>query len=152
MTKLQAGDTAPEFTLTDQNGKSVALSDFKGKKILLYFYPKAMTPGCTTQACSIRDAKDELLGKGVVGIGISPDPYERLKRFEEKQGLNFTLLSDSDHKIAEAYGTWDKKSLYGKIVTGIVRSSFLIGEDGKIIDTWYKVRAKDTVLKAQEML
>ncbi len=152
MSKLQAGDSAPEFTLTDQNGKNVSLSDFKGKKVLLYFYPKAMTPGCTTQACSIRDAKEELLDKGVVGIGISPDPYERLKRFEEKQELNFTLLSDPDHKIAEAYGVWDTKSLYGKLVTGIIRSSFLIGEDGKIIATWYKVKAKDTVRNAQEML
>ena len=152
MAKLQAGDSAPEFILTDQNCNSVTLSEFRGKKVLLYFYPRAMTPGCTVQACSIRDAKEELLEQGVIGIGISPDPVARLKKFEGTQELNFVLLSDPDHKTAEDYGAWDTKSLYGKLITGIVRSSFLIGEDGKIIAAWYKISPQDTIPKVLESL
>ena len=152
MVKLKKGDKAPAFNLTDQDGQKVTLSDFKGKKLLLYFYPKANTGGCTKQAISIRDAKGELDRLGVAAVGISPDLPAAQKKFDTKQDLGFPLLSDPDHKVADFYGTWGEKSMYGKKYKGIIRSSFLIGQDGKIIDAWYKVSPKDTVPKALKAL
>ena len=147
MARLTEGDTAPVFELKDQQGKTVTLSQFQGKKVLVYFYPKADTPGCTTQACSLRDAKEELSGHGVVVIGISPDPEANQSKFDSKYGLGFALLSDEDHSTAEAYGAWGEKSMYGKKSMGIIRSSFLIDEQGKIAKTWYKISPKDTAPK-----
>ena len=152
MAHLNIGDPAPDFTLVEQEGKTVKLSDFKGKKLLLYFYPKADTPGCTKQACQIRDARTELAELGVAAVGISPDKPGAQKKFDGKYGLGFPLLSDSDHKAAQAYGAWGEKSMYGKKSMGIIRSSFLIDENGKIKGAWYKVKPEDTVPLAKEAL
>ncbi len=152
MAQLKLGDMAPDFELVDQNGKKVKLSDFKGRKLLLYFYPKANTPGCTTQACSVRDAQGDFANIGIAAVGISPDRPEQQKKFDEKYGLGFPLLSDTDHAVADAYGVWGEKSMYGKKYEGIIRSSFFIDEDGKILQAWYKVSPKDTVPKAREAL
>jgi peroxiredoxin Q/BCP len=152
MAQLRSGAAAPAFSLSDQDGKSVSLSDFSGKKLLLYFYPKADTPGCTTQACSIRDEMPSLAGLGIAAVGISPDKPEKLKKFKDKYGLNFPLLSDPEHKAADEYGTWGKKSMYGKEYEGIIRSSFLLDEQGKVIQAWYKVSPKDTVPFAKQAL
>uniref|UniRef100_A0A7V4G6G0 thioredoxin-dependent peroxiredoxin n=1 Tax=Desulfobacca acetoxidans TaxID=60893 RepID=A0A7V4G6G0_9BACT len=152
MVRLKPGDPAPEFALTDQEGKPVRLIDFRGKKVLLYFYPKADTPGCTKQACSIRDAKTELADLGVAALGISPDKPGAQQKFDAKYGLGFPLLSDPDHTAAEAYGAWGEKSLYGKKTLGIIRSSFLVDEHGKILGVWYGVKPEDTVPKAKAVL
>jgi peroxiredoxin Q/BCP len=152
MSKLTSGDTAPLFELLDQQGNLIKLADLKGRKVLLYFYPKASTPGCTKQACNVRDAYSELQSNDVVSIGISPDPVAKQKKFADKYELPFPLLADEDHAVADAYGVWDKKSMYGKIFFGIVRSAFLIDEDGKIAQTWYKVSPKDTVPNALNSL
>ena len=152
MKTLKAGDKAPDFNLTDQNGKSLNLKDFKGKKLLLYFYPKANTSGCTAQACNVRNNLSVLKKKGIEVIGISPDPTDAQKKFDEKYNLSFPLLSDKDHKIAECYGAWGEKSMYGKKYMGIIRSSFLIDEDGKISGLWYKVKPEDTVSNVLEIM
>ena len=152
MAKLSSGDKAPNFKLTDQNEKEFKLDDFKGKKLLVYFYPKADTPGCTKQSCNVRDAREELAGIGVDVVGISPDAPGKQKKFDEKYGLGFTLLSDRDNTIAEAYGARGEKSMYGKKYEGVIRSSLLLDEDGKVIRSWYKVSPKDTVPKALEAL
>lgn len=148
MTRLKKGDAAPAFRLSDQNGNEVGLSDFKGHKLLLYFYPKALTSGCTTQAQKVRDALGELNKQGVAAAGVSPDEPKMQKKFDEKHSLGFPLLSDSDHSVAQAYGVWGEKNMYGKKFMGIIRSSFLIDEDGRIIEAWYKVSPKDTADKA----
>ena len=152
MAQLNIGDPAPDFALADQEGNTVKLSDFQGKKVLLYFYPKADTPGCTKQACQIRNARSELADLGVDAVGISPDKPGAQKKFDGKYGLGFPLLSDPDHAAAQAYGAWGEKSMYGKKSMGIVRSSFLIDEQGKIMGTWYKVKPEDTVPLAEQAL
>jgi peroxiredoxin Q/BCP len=149
---LKEGEKAPDFELMAQTGKPIKLADYRGKKLLLYFYPKADTPGCTTQACSIRDASSELKGKSTAALGISPDLPKAQSKFDEKHGLSFPLLSDPDHRVAEAYGVWGEKSMYGKKYMGIIRSSFLIDEEGRLMKAWYKVKPADTVPKALEVL
>ena len=139
---LSAGDKAPAFALLDQTGKKVKLSDFKGRKVLVYFYPKADTPGCTAQSCGLRDIVKQVGDTAIVGI--SPDGPARQAKFDQKYGLGFPLLADEDHSVAEAYGTWGEKSMYGKKYMGIVRSAFLIDERGKLAEVWYKVSPKDT--------
>jgi peroxiredoxin Q/BCP len=130
----------------------VKLSDCKGKKVLLYFYPKANTSGCTKQACSVRDARSELKDLGVAALGISPDGVDAQKKFDQKHSLDFPLLSDPDHKVAELYGAWGEKKMYGKSFMGIVRSSFLIDETGKILGAWYKIKPENTVPEAKKVL
>ncbi|MBN1126116.1 MAG: thioredoxin-dependent thiol peroxidase [Sedimentisphaerales bacterium] len=152
MRTLKIGDKAPSFTLADQEGKTISLKDFPSKKVLVYFYPKAMTPGCTTQSCSVRDATTKLAKAKVVALGISPDEPNQLKKFDEKYTLGFHLLSDPDHKVAEQYGAWGEKNLYGKKGKGIIRSSFLIDENGRILGVWYKVKPDDTVPRAMELV
>ncbi|WP_373819900.1 thioredoxin-dependent thiol peroxidase [Glaesserella sp.] len=132
MNRLKAGDHAPEFTLLNQQSEPVSLTQFRGKKVLVYFYPKALTPGCTTQACGLRDSKNELDELNVVVLGISPDQPKKLAQFVEKKALNFTLLSDPDHQIADAFGVWGEKKFLGKTYDGIHRISFLINESGVI--------------------
>ena len=129
---LKSGAVAPQFSLLDQNENMVKLADFQGKKVLVYFYPKAMTPGCTTQACALRDSKSELDQRNVVVLGISPDASEKLKKFEARDELNFTLLGDEDHQVADAFGVWGPKKFMGKEYDGIHRISFLINEQGVI--------------------
>ncbi len=139
---LTVGDRAPAFGLRDQTGTTVRLSQFKGRKVLVFFYPKADTPGCTTQACGLRDVLGDI--GDVAVIGISPDEPERQARFDEKYGLGFPLLSDADHAVAEKYGVWGEKKLYGRAYMGIVRSAFLIDERGKVEQAWYKISPKAT--------
>lgn len=140
MKTLQVGDTAPQFTLINQEGMPVSLADFKGKKVLVYFYPKALTPGCTTQACGLRDVKNELEKLGVVILGISPDSPKKLAQFVEKKALNFALLADEDHQVAEQFGVWGEKTFMGRTYDGIYRISFLIDEQGKIQQVFDKFK------------
>ncbi len=137
------GQSAPDFSLQNQRGETVSLADFKGKKnVVLYFYPKAMTPGCTTQACGIRDSKAEFADLNTVVLAVSPDPYPRLTRFEEKQDLNFDLLSDEDHAVTESYGCWDLKKFMGREFMGVLRTTFVIDKSGKIALVMNKVKTK----------
>jgi thioredoxin-dependent peroxiredoxin len=129
---IQAGEQAPDFTLPDQDGREVSLSDFAGQTLVLYFYPKADTPGCTTQACAIRDRAADYEAAGAVVVGVSPDPVKRVKKFHAGQSLNFTLLADEDHAVCEAYGVWTEKSMYGKTYWGASRSTFIIDGDGVV--------------------
>ena len=143
MNTLTSGMLAPAFTLLNQDDQPVSLSDFKGKKVLAYFYPKAMTPGCTVQACGLRDSKAELEAHNVVVLGISIDPVKRLPKFIERDNLNFTLLSDEDHAVADQFGVWGEKKFMGKIYDGLHRISFLIDELGKIEHVFDKFKTKD---------
>ncbi len=152
MAHLNAGDKAPDFALSNQSGKEIKLSDFRGRKVLVYFYPKADTSGCTKQACSIRDANPDLSALGIAALGISPDKPTKQKQFDDKYALGFPLLSDPDHQVAKAYGAWGEKKMYGKTYEGIIRSSFLIDEEGNVIQAWYKIKPLDTVPKAREAL
>ena len=138
----QEGSAAPNIKLLNQDGDTVALSSFKGRKVLTYFYPKADTPGCTTQSCALRDIAEEI-GDTVI-IGISPDAPAKLKKFDDKYSLGFTLLSDEDHAVAEQFGVWVEKSMYGRKYMGVQRSSFLIDEKGRIERAWPKISPKDT--------
>jgi len=135
--RLKPGDLAPGFSLPDQSGQEVSLAGFRGRRVLVYFYPKADTPGCTAQACALRDALGSVGTTAVVGI--SPDPPKRQAAFDTKYGLGFPLLSDADHAVAEAYGVWVQRSRYGRTYMGIERSAFLVGEDGTLEEVWYKV-------------
>jgi peroxiredoxin Q/BCP len=143
MNTLQAGDTAPQFELLDQNSESVKLASLQGKKVLVYFYPKAMTPGCTVQAQGLRDSYDDLQSHNVVVLGISIDPVKRLGKFIEKENLNFTLLSDEDHAVADQFGVWGEKKFMGKVYDGLHRLSFLVDEHGKIEHVFNKFKTKD---------
>jgi len=149
---LAAGDPAPPFALTDQHGETVRLEDFRGRKLLVYFYPKADTPGCTTQSCDVRDHRQEFVDLGVDVVGISPDEPGAQLAFDRKFSLGFPLLADTDHAVADAWGTWGEKKLYGKAYMGVVRSSFLVDEDGRIEQAWYKVSPSKTVPNAQREL
>lgn len=137
---IQPGDAAPDFALPDQDGNPVRLADLKGSPVVVYFYPKADTPGCTTQACGVRDHRKDYAAAGATVLGISPDPVKKVKRFHEKQGLNFTLLADEDHAVCEAYGTWVEKSMYGRTYMGAERSTFVIGPDGRVRQVLRKVK------------
>ena len=148
MTCLHTGERAPDFEANNQDGKRVCLSDFRGRKVLLYFYPRANTPGCTIQSCAIRDARSSLAAHNIYGLGISPDAPRALHKFDRTFDLGFPLLSDSDHAVADAYGVWQEKKLYGKTYMGILRSSFLINEEGLLLGVWYKVKPKQTVPNA----
>ena len=139
----KVGNNAPAFSLENQDGESISLKDFKGEKnVLIYFYPKAMTPGCTTQACGLRDIKSKLSRQQTVVLGISPDPVKKLKKFQEKEKLNFNLLSDDGHKLAEKYGVWGLKKFMGREYMGVNRISFLVGIDGKLKHVMEKVKTK----------
>ena len=152
MAQLKVGDKAPAFTLVDQSGKKVKLSDFKGKRVVLYFYPKALTSGCTTQSCAVSEALPQLNKLKAVALGCSPDGPELQKKFDDKYKLGFPLLCDEDHAVAEKYGVWGEKSMYGKKYFGIIRSAFVIDEAGKIAGAFYKVSPGDTVPKVVETL
>jgi peroxiredoxin Q/BCP len=147
---LKPGDKAPAFALKDQSGENVKLSGFKGRKVLVYFYPKADTPGCTTQACGLRDVLGQIGHTAVVGI--SPDTPAKQAKFDQKYGLGFPLLADEDHAVADAYGVWKEKRMYGRKYMGIERSAFLIDENGRLEQVWYKISPKDTPLRLTESL
>jgi peroxiredoxin Q/BCP len=139
---LQAGETAPDFSLPDQNGDEFTLSELRGETLVLYFYPRADTPGCTTQACGVRDHREQYDAAGARVIGISPDTVEDVKKFADKFGLDFTLLADADHSVADRYGTWVQKSMYGKKYMGVQRATFVIDADGKIANVIEKASPK----------
>jgi peroxiredoxin Q/BCP len=148
---LETGQEAPDFTLPDQNGDELTLSDLRGQTVVLYFYPRADTPGCTTQACGIRDHRNDYAATGARVIGVSPDEVEAVAKFAEKYDLEFTLLADADHSVAEAYGTWGERSMYGKKYLGVQRATFLIDREGKIARVFPKVSPKthdEVVLEA----
>jgi thioredoxin-dependent peroxiredoxin len=148
---IEPGQTAPDFELPDQDGNPVRLSDLRGGPVVLYFYPKADTPGCTTQACGVRDHLPSYDEAGARVIGISPDPVEAVKKFHDKQSLNFTLLADADHSVCEAYGVWGEKSMYGKKYMGATRATFVVDDSGTVVHVIPKVSPKthdDEVLKA----
>lgn len=147
---LKTGDKAPDIALLDQNSKKVSLKDFAKKKVLVYFYPKADTPGCTMQSCLLRDIRKDI-GKTAI-VGISPDEPAKQLKFDKKFELGFTLLADTEHKVAKAYKVWKKKSMYGREYMGIERSAFLIDEKGKILQAWYKISPKDTPTNLLEAL
>jgi thioredoxin-dependent peroxiredoxin len=152
---IEEGKKAPAFTLKNQDGKAVKLSDFAGKNVVLYFYPKDNTPGCTTEACDFRDQHSKLEKAGAVVLGVSPDAEKTHLKFAGKFGLPFTLLADTEHEVAEKYGSWGEKSLYGRKFMGIIRSTFLIGGDGKVAKVWPKVKVAghvDEVLEAVKSL
>jgi peroxiredoxin Q/BCP len=139
---LETGQRAPDFTLPDQDGNDVSLADHAGRTVVLYFYPKANTSGCTTQACGVRDHRGDYEAAGAVVLGVSPDPVKEVKRFHDAQGLNFTLLADADHAVCEAYGVWGEKSMYGRTYMGASRSTFIIGPEGVIAHVIAKASPK----------
>jgi peroxiredoxin Q/BCP len=137
---IDAGEQAPAFELPDQDGRAVKLSDFRGQPVVVYFYPKADTPGCTTQACGVRDRQADYGEAGAVVLGISPDTVAKVKKFHDKQSLNFSLLADEGHKVADEYGVWVEKSMYGKTYFGNERTTFIVGPDGKVAEVLRKVK------------
>ncbi len=152
---LEAGERAPDFTLPDQDGRTVKLSDFRGQPVVVYFYPKASTPGCTTQACGVRDHRADYERAGTVVLGISPDPVAKVKKFHDKEGLNFALLADEDHGVADAYGVWVQKSMYGRTYMGNERTTFVVDSAGKVVEVLRKVKPAEhdrLVLAALERL
>ena len=152
MPRLSVGDTAPDFTLSNQDGKSVSLSKFKGQRVVVYFYPAAMTPGCTTEACDFRDSLSALSAAGLVVLGISPDKPEKLKKFAEKEGLNFDLLSDPDKTMMEEWGAFGEKKNYGKVVQGVIRSTLVIDAEGAVELAQYNVKATGHVARVRKAL
>jgi peroxiredoxin Q/BCP len=150
--KLSAGDAAPDFTLQDSTGREVSLADFRGRNVVVYFYPAASTPGCTKQACDFRDNIASLQGAGYDVVGVSPDPLPKLVKFVEQESLNFPLLSDADHAVAEAYGAWGEKKNYGKTYEGLIRSTFVVDPEGKLAVAQYNVRATGHVAKLRRDL
>ena len=152
MAQLNSGDKAPLFELQNQYNNIIKLSDYRGQKLLVYFYPKADTPGCTKQACSVRDARPDLTKLGVAAVGISPDKPEKQKIFDDKYNLGFPLLSDPNHTVADAWYVWGEKSMYGKKYQGIIRSLFLVDENGIILRAWYKISPNDTIPEAMKAL
>lgn len=151
-TRLAPGDKAPSFNLPDADGNKVSLADYKGRRVIVYFYPAASTPGCTKQACDFRDSRAELNGAGLDVIGISPDKPEKLAKFRDAEGLTFPLLSDPDRKVLTAYGAYGEKQMYGKTVTGVIRSTFVVDEKGKIAVAQYNVKAAHTASKIQQII
>jgi peroxiredoxin Q/BCP len=150
---IEPGENAPDFELPDQDGRAVKLSDFRGQPVVVYFYPKADTPGCTVQACGVRDHRADYAKVGSVVLGISPDPVKKVKKFHEKYDLDFALLADEDHAVAESYGVWSTKSMYGKTYKGNERTTFIIDSAGKIVEVLRKVKPAEhdeLVLKALE--
>lgn len=152
MPRLSVGDTAPDFTLVDQDGKSVSLSDFRGKRVVVYFYPAAMTPGCTTEACDFRDSLSALTSAGIVVLGVSPDSPEKLKKFEEKEGLTFELLSDPDKAMMDEWGAFGEKKNYGKVVQGVIRSTVVVDAEGTVELAQYNVKATGHVARLRKAL
>jgi peroxiredoxin Q/BCP len=152
MTRLAPGDTAPDFTLPSDTGEEVSLSSLRGRKVIVYFYPAAMTPGCTKQACDFTDSLDSLHAQGYEVLGISPDKPEKLAKFREKDGLTITLLSDADRSVMDAYGAYGEKQMYGKTVQGVIRSTFVVDEDGSISVAQYNVKATGHVAKLRKDL
>jgi peroxiredoxin Q/BCP len=151
-TRLEPGDRAPDFTLPTDTGETVTLSDLQGKKVIVYFYPAAMTPGCTKQACDFTDSLDSLHASGYEVLGVSPDKPEKLAKFRERDGLTITLLSDADKKVMKAWGAYGEKKLYGKVVEGVIRSTLVIGEDGRVEVAQYNVKATGHVAKLRKDL
>ncbi len=147
MTRLAPGDPAPDFTLDDADGKPVSLHDFRGRRVIVYFYPAAMTPGCTKQACDFRDSLDSLAAAGFAVLGVSPDKPAKLTKFRERDGVNFPLLSDPDRGVLDAYGAYGEKSMYGKKVMGVIRSTFVVDEQGALELAQYNVKASGHVAK-----
>jgi peroxiredoxin Q/BCP len=137
---IEAGDAAPDFELPDQDGRQVRLEDFRGQRVVVYFYPKADTPGCTTQACGVRDRKADYAEAGAVVLGVSPDPVAKVKKFHEKYALDFPLLADEDHSVAEAFGVWVEKSMYGRKYFGNERTTFIVDSEGKVAEVLRKVK------------
>ncbi|MGI9196157.1 MAG: thioredoxin-dependent thiol peroxidase [Candidatus Nanopelagicales bacterium] len=152
MTRLQPGDRAPAFTLLDDHGRKVSLTSYRGSSVILYAYPAAMTPGCTTQACDFRDSLASLTAHGFAILGISPDPVEKLAEFHGRDHLTFPLLSDPDHRVLEKYGAYGEKKLYGKTVVGVIRSTFVIGPSGRVEHAMYAVKATGHVAKLRRDL
>ncbi len=150
--RLAPGDEAPDFTLSDADGNEVTLSSLRGQRVIVYFYPAAMTPGCTKQACDFRDSRADLAAADTTVIGISPDKPEKLAKFREKEGLNFTLLSDPDRTVLEAYGAYGEKKLYGKTTVGVIRSTFVVGPDGRLEQAQYGVKATGHVARLRQQL
>lgn len=150
--RLQQGDSAPDFTLPTADDEEVSLSQLRGQKVILYFYPAAMTPGCTTQACDFRDNLGSLSAAGYAVLGISPDPPQKLAQFREQQALTFPLLADPDHAVHDAYGTWGEKTLNGRTVTGVIRSTFVLDEHGRVEQAMYNVEATGHVAELRRSL
>jgi thioredoxin-dependent peroxiredoxin len=150
--RLSPGEVAPDFTLPSADGTSVSLSDYRGRRVIVYFYPAAMTPGCTKEACDFRDSLSSLAAAGIAVLGISPDGPAKLAKFRDKEGLTFPLLSDPDHAVEEAYGAYGEKKLYGKVTVGVIRSTFVIGADGTIEKAQYGVKATGHVARLRTEL
>lgn len=152
MTRFEPGDTAPDFTLTDSTGAQVSLSDYRGQRVVVYFYPAAMTPGCTTQACDFRDSLDALAAQGIAVLGISPDTPEKLAKFVERDGLTFPLLSDPDKEVLTAWGAFGEKKNYGKVVQGVIRSTVVVDAEGTVELAQYNVKATGHVARLRKAL
>ena len=151
-TRLEPGDTAPDFTLTADDGSTVSLGDYRGQKVIIYFYPKAATPGCTTEACDFRDSLAALQAGGYQVLGLSPDPVSALKKFSDDEELTFPLLADEDHAVAEAYGAWGEKKNYGRVTEGLIRSTVVVDEQGKVELGQYNVKATGHVARLRDKL